>query len=303
MAVSAFRGGKLKKRALLGTSLAADPTRGKEREAFKSLYSEARGYASDPEAFKSMIGKRHAAATEKGLGQIAEVKGQMGSIQEEMTALQGQRATTQSWLDLYNKQAEGAGKMAGTTAKKAWKIGKTSEEALQGTTEHWQSLSNEERLAAMPEGLQGDYLAPYLADIEGFLTKKGQMKNLLQKRGFKKKTEDLREKQWRAKMMAQGKTKKEIKRARKGEGDKKPFRKDYAKEYRKYNRANVISKAYEAHLQQQFAEKKPYETLTEFDRQLQEQQLQLESLAPLQEKLYRPLAEKASLYGNFFTGV
>lgn len=91
MAVSAYDpSGRLKKHALLGTSLAADPTRTAQKEQFKTLHREAVGRAAEGRAgmLGTLGGRAQAYATPhlQRLQQIAEQRGvherQLGEVRD-----------------------------------------------------------------------------------------------------------------------------------------------------------------------------------------------------------------------------
>jgi hypothetical protein len=121
MAISAYRGGRLKKRALLGTSLAADPTRAAEREQFRGLHQEAKSHAGDPEGFKKRVAARFAKQREAGLGAIERYQGRIGSLERQTSALEQARSAARGDIAIGEERVGGL-----TTAlskefkKKSW---------------------------------------------------------------------------------------------------------------------------------------------------------------------------------------
>lgn len=88
MAVSAYKDGRLKKNPLLGTALAADIDRGRERESFGQLYTEAKGMAGQGRAgMESVLAKRYAQFAEPGQKALGELRGKHEALQSEAAGL------------------------------------------------------------------------------------------------------------------------------------------------------------------------------------------------------------------------
>ncbi len=107
MAISAYRGEKLKKHALRGTSLAVDPTRASERKTFGDLYSRARANPQiSREALRESVASEfYGGARAKGLAAIAEARGQIGVLGGEISDIERRRSAAQSDIALSGEQA------------------------------------------------------------------------------------------------------------------------------------------------------------------------------------------------------
>ncbi len=117
MAISAYRGGKLKKHATLGTSLAADASRGAEREVFSGLYKQARASANDPAAFKRSAQAQFARRNAPGLSTIATARGKIGEARSAISGLEGRRGYAQEGIDLGEARS---GIVGAQVAKGTW---------------------------------------------------------------------------------------------------------------------------------------------------------------------------------------
>jgi hypothetical protein len=88
MAVSAYRGGQLKKNPLLGTALGVDPSRAGERERFSQLHTEAKGMAGKGRAgMESSLARRYARFSETNQAALGSLGGQYRSLQDEARGL------------------------------------------------------------------------------------------------------------------------------------------------------------------------------------------------------------------------
>lgn len=82
--------GRLKKHALLGTSLAVDPYRKEQREKFKSLYGEAKSAAGQGIGREGMIGRLQTRWQEFGqpqMSRLGEIAREKGTLQTEAAGL------------------------------------------------------------------------------------------------------------------------------------------------------------------------------------------------------------------------
>lgn len=87
MAVSAYTDeGLLKKHALLGTSLAADPTRAEDKRKFGELYERAKSHGGDRESFQTLIASENEAQRKTALESLAKMEDtaatQSGEVQK-----------------------------------------------------------------------------------------------------------------------------------------------------------------------------------------------------------------------------
>jgi len=107
MAISAYRGGKLKKHALRGTSLAADPTRATERKTFGDLYARARAnpQMSREDLRESTASEFYGGERAKGLAAIAKARGQIGVLGGEISNIERLRQSAESDIARSGEQA------------------------------------------------------------------------------------------------------------------------------------------------------------------------------------------------------
>lgn len=105
MAVSAYRKGKLKKRALLGTSLAVDPTREAERGKFQELYKTAASerFRSDPEAFRDYLRERQTSETAPQQAELSRLGGRLSAERASLADLRSQLAGEESEIGAYTR--------------------------------------------------------------------------------------------------------------------------------------------------------------------------------------------------------
>lgn len=123
MAISAYKGERLKKHALLGTSLAADPARMTERKTFKDLYARARAHPG-----MSRAALRENVATEfyggeraKGLAAIAKARGQIGILGGEISDIEAKRKAALGDIEKSGAQAGHLSRILGTKKYKKWR--------------------------------------------------------------------------------------------------------------------------------------------------------------------------------------
>ena len=114
--------GRLKKHALLGTSLAADPTRTAERKRYESLHEEAKGFAGQGRApMLTQLQSRwqeYGSGQQKRLQKIADLK---GGFEEEYADVVRPDPKEESRFAAYDKYIEEEGfkkkKVAGLKRK------------------------------------------------------------------------------------------------------------------------------------------------------------------------------------------
>jgi hypothetical protein len=167
MAISAYRGGKLKKRALQGTSLAADEGRSAEREEFSGLYDEAKKYAGDPSKFRSIAESRYETANKPGLSALAQYEGELGTTSSELGDLRSQRSTAQGDIDLSETRGTnvsgilrdiGEGKGKSYRPKRILsRFAKNNPEDVAAVNEYWNTLDPETR-KSMVTSAKGEYV-------------------------------------------------------------------------------------------------------------------------------------------------
>lgn len=165
--------GRLKKHALLGTSLAVDPTREAERRAFEELHAEA---AASPGAtrqdFVNRLSQRYAGMESEQNVRLADIARQRGDFEtqarglrdlEKEDKLRDDLSKFRDWTSRYRNQEE----FGRNPNPRKWK-NLVAREAIDQANKLWRRMTPQEKYEAkLQYGGQQKWMRDYVMSGEG----------------------------------------------------------------------------------------------------------------------------------------